>query len=361
MAPAERVAVPRRSWHTGLVPLTLTHPGWDPVAVRLGPLQIHWYALMYLLGFVIAYVLLRRRLHHPPFDRISKPRPWVGDDVENLLIASIVGVMVGGRLGYCLFYQPGHYLTYPLEMFFLWEGGMSFHGGAIGVTLALLMFALRAKRPFLEVTDLLVPAVPLGLAVGRIGNFINGELWGRPTAVPWGMIFPMADSTPRHPSQLYQFALEGLLLFVLLWAYARRERALGEVSAFFLVGYGLFRFIAEFFREPDDFLGLLSFNLSMGQWLSIPMVMAGLLLWAVSRRRGVHAPSDVSDRAIEEQDADGDAPEAGGEPEAENDSATSEESNGGVDGELVAEPTPTEEAASGSKEAESDMEERSGG
>ncbi len=272
-----------------MLPLTFTHPGWDPVAFRIGPLEVHWYALMYLLGFALAYVLLRRRLHHPPYDRISEPRPWNADDIENLLIGAIIGVMAGGRLGYCLFYQPGHYLRHPLAMAKIWEGGMSFHGGAIGVTIALVVFAWRGQRPFLEVTDFLVPAVPSGLAAGRIGNFINGELWGRPTDAPWAMVFPHHDMTPRHPSQLYQFALEGVLLCVLLWLFARREHARGEVSAFFLVGYGVFRFIAEFFREPDDFLGLLTLNLSMGQWLSLPMIVAGIGLWAWSRRRKIHS------------------------------------------------------------------------
>lgn len=280
-------------WQTGGVfPLTLTHPQWDPVAVRIGPVQIHWYALMYLLGFCLAYVLLRRRLHHPPYDRIVQPRAWNRDDIENVLIGGIAGVMVGGRLGYCLFYQPGYYLRNPLEILKVWEGGMSFHGGAIGVAVALALFAWRKHRPFLEVTDLLVPAAPLGLAAGRIGNFINGELWGRPADVPWAMVFPQHDMIPRHPSQLYEFALEGVTLFVVLWLFARRERARGEVSALFLVGYGCFRFIAEFFREPDDFLGLLTLNMSMGQWLSIPMVLAGAWLWVWARRRDAHPPRE---------------------------------------------------------------------
>lgn len=274
------------------MPLTFTHPAWDPVAVRIGPLEIHWYAIMYVVGFAIGYVLLRARLHHPPYDRIDQPRRWGVDDIENLLFAAIIGVMVGGRLGYCLFYQPGHYLQHPLEMLKLWQGGMSFHGGAIGVIIALVITARRAGRPFLEMTDLLVPAVPTGLAAGRLGNFINGELWGRPTTVPWAMVFPDHDMVPRHPSQLYQFALEGLLLFVILWLFARRERARGEVSALFLVGYGVFRFIAEYFREPDSFLGLLPLDLSMGQWLSLPMIVAGITLWLWARRANQHAAAN---------------------------------------------------------------------
>lgn len=323
-----------------MLPLTLTHPGWDPVAFQIGPLAIHWYALMYLLGFAIAYGLLRVRLHHPPFNRIDKPKRWTPEDLENILVASIVGVMVGGRLGYCFFYQPGYYLTHPIDIIKIWDGGMSFHGGAIGVAVALLVFARRTRRPFLEVTDLLLPAVPTGLAAGRLGNFINGELWGRPTDVPWAMIFPNHDMTPRHPSQLYQLALEGLLLFALLWLFARRERARGEVSAAFLVGYGAFRFIAEFFREPDDFLGLLSLNLSMGQWLCIPMILAGIGMWIWARRADVHAPPSSAD----EPDA------KNGDAEADHDGDETADTEDEV-------ATDTEEAAADADEAAAGAEE----
>lgn len=276
----------------GVGPLVLHWPDIDPVAFRIGPLTVHWYALMYLLAFALGYVLLRRRLHHQPFARIVDPKPWSRETVEDLLFVAIAGVIVGGRLGYCLFYRPGYYLANPLEILFLWQGGMSFHGGAIGVALGLLIYAWRTRRPFLEVTDFLVPAAPVGLAAGRLGNFINGELWGREAdpQLPWAMVFPAAGPDARHPSQLYQLAGEGLLLAAILWLYARSERPRGQISAVFLLGYGLLRFAAEYFREPDDFLGALGLGLSLGQWLSLPMIIGGVALWIWSGRTDIHAP-----------------------------------------------------------------------
>ena len=193
-----------------------------------------------------------------------------------------MGVVIGGRLGYCLFYKPAYYATHPLEIFYVWQGGMSFHGGMLGVLVSQVWFARTRQRPWLQVMDFIAPCVPTGLAAGRVGNFINGELWGRFSApdLPWGMVFKNSGSMlPRHPSQIYQFLMEGLLLFVLLWLYARGERKMGQVSGAFLFGYGVFRFIAEFFREPDDFLGILALGMSMGQWLCVPMVLAGAALW----------------------------------------------------------------------------------
>lgn len=272
--------------------LVLQFPDFDPVAFRIGPVAVHWYALMYLLGFALGYVLLRRRLRHAPYNRITEPQPWTRETIEDLLFVAIVGVIVGGRLGYFLFYKPLYYLQNPLEILFLWQGGMSFHGGALGVIVGLIIYARRAKRPLLEVGDFLVPAIPTGLAAGRLGNFINGELWGRVASpeLPWAMVFPAAGPDPRHPSQIYQFLGEGLLLAVLLWLYARRERPRGAVSAAFLVGYGVLRFAAEFFREPDDFLGTLGLGLTMGQWLSVPMIIAGIGLWVWARRSDIHPP-----------------------------------------------------------------------
>jgi phosphatidylglycerol:prolipoprotein diacylglycerol transferase len=200
----------------------------------------------------------------------------------------VLGVILGGRLGYVLFYKPGYYAAHPLEIFAVWKGGMSFHGGLLGVLAAMLVGARLHQRRFLEVTDLIAPCVPLGLASGRIGNFINGELWGRfaDPSLPWAMVFPQSGSMqPRHPSQLYQFGLEGVLLFVLLWLYARKPRKLGQVSGAFLTGYGVFRFNAEYFREPDSFLGLLALNMSMGQWLCVPMIAAGIALWGWASTR----------------------------------------------------------------------------
>jgi phosphatidylglycerol:prolipoprotein diacylglycerol transferase len=207
--------------------------------------------------------------------------------VEDILFLGALGVVLGGRIGYCLFYKPAYYLANPLEILAVWQGGMSFHGGLLGVLLAMVWFARSRQRPWLQVMDFVAPCVPTGLAAGRVGNFINGELWGRVAdpSLPWAMVFRGAGDLPRHPSQVYQFLLEGLLLFVLLWLYARGPRKTGQVSAAFLVGYGSFRFIAEFFREPDAHLGLLGLGLSMGQWLCVPMIVAGLVMGVWASRR----------------------------------------------------------------------------
>jgi len=263
----------------------LTYPDLNPIALKIGPLVIHWYGVMYGLAFLIGYALLRRRVKSEPY---SGEPAWTKDDVANLIFYAVGGVLLGGRLGYVLFYKPTYYFTHPLDIVMIWDGGMSFHGGAIGVIVAIWLFIRREHRQFLAVADLLVPAVPVGLGLGRIGNFINGELWGRPAdpSLPWAMIFPQVDSTPRHPSQLYEFLLEGVLLFVLLALYDRRRPAAGCISGAFLVGYGIFRFTAEHFREPDSYLGVLGLGLSMGQWLCIPMMIAGIALWWWSWRRG---------------------------------------------------------------------------
>jgi phosphatidylglycerol:prolipoprotein diacylglycerol transferase len=212
---------------------------------------------------------------------------WKPSDIDDMLFLGVFGVILGGRLGYVLFYKPLYYLAHPLEIFEVWHGGMSFHGGFLGVLLALVFFARRRGRTLLDVTDFVAPLCPLGLAAGRLGNFINAELVGRPTQGPWAMIFPQVDNVPRHPSQLYEFGLEGLLLFALLWVYAAKPRPRGAVSGLFLAGYGTFRFIAEFAREPDNFLGFLAMGLTMGQWLSLPMIVAGgtLMIWAYARAR----------------------------------------------------------------------------
>ncbi|MFC7459869.1 prolipoprotein diacylglyceryl transferase [Hydrogenophaga defluvii] len=263
----------------------LMHPQIDPVALQLGPLAIHWYGLTYLAAFGLFMWLGTRRLQHPPF--VSLPQ-WARRDVEDILFLGVLGVVLGGRIGYCLFYKPAYYLANPLEILAVWQGGMSFHGGLLGVLLAMVWFARTRQRPWLQVMDFVAPCVPTGLAAGRVGNFINGELWGRVAdpSLPWAMVFRGAGDLPRHPSQVYQFLLEGVLLFVLLWLYARGPRKTGQVSAAFLVGYGSFRFIAEFFREPDAHLGLLGLGLSMGQWLCVPMVLAGLVMGVWASRRG---------------------------------------------------------------------------
>jgi len=263
----------------------LVHPQFDPVALALGPVQIHWYGITYLVAFGLFLFLGIRRAQMPQF----ASRGWTRKDVEDMLFFGVIGVILGGRIGYALFYKPGQYLANPLEILQVWKGGMSFHGGLLGVIAALALFGKLRKRPFLEVMDLVAPCVPTGLASGRIGNFINGELWGRAAdpSLPWAMVFPQSgQSFARHPSQLYQFLLEGMLLFALLWWYARTPRARGQVGAAFVFGYGVFRFIAEYFREPDSFLGLLALNMSMGQWLCVPMIIGGAGLWLWCGRRG---------------------------------------------------------------------------
>ena len=271
----------------------LNHPQIDPVALQIGPLAIHWYGLTYLAAFGLFLYLGFRRLRHPPFATLAGSSAWTRQDVEDMLFLGVLGVVAGGRLGYCLFYKPGYYASHPLEIFAVWQGGMSFHGGMLGVMAAMAWFARSRSKPFLQVMDFVAPCVPTGLAAGRIGNFINGELWGRVAdpSLPWAMVFRGAGSSARHPSQIYQFLLEGLLLFVLLWLYARKERAPGQVAAAFLGGYGLFRFIAEFFREPDAHLGLLSLGMSMGQWLCVPMIAGGAALWWWFGQRAA-APGD---------------------------------------------------------------------
>ncbi len=283
----------------GTILSMLVHPRFDPVALQLGPVAIHWYGLTYLLAFGLFILLARMRLQHPPYASAvpGSGLSMTARDVEDLLFYGVVGVVLGGRLGYCLFYKPDYYLQNPLEIFAVWQGGMAFHGGMLGVIVAMVVFARMRGKRWLAVTDFIAPCVPTGLAAGRLGNFINGELWGRASdgGYAWLMAFPQSGTmVPRHPSQLYQLALEGLLLFGFLWWVARGTRGangqrvarpLGLVSGLFLLGYGALRFVVEYFREPDRYLGLLAANLSMGQWLCVPMLAAGAALVAWSLRR----------------------------------------------------------------------------
>ena len=252
----------------------LIHPQFDPVAISLGPLAIRWYGLMYLAGFIAFLIRGRRRAASQPWHGIA---PAALDD---LLFYGVLGVIVGGRLGQVLFYEPGYYLAHPFEVVAVWKGGMSFHGGFLGVLAAMALWGRKHGMAFFQVTDFIAPLVPLGLMAGRIGNFINGELWGRVTTAdfPLAMIFPQVDNLPRHPSPLYQAAGEGLLLFILLWRYSQSQRPRGAVSGMFLLGYGICRFVAEFFREPDAGIFGHSYVISMGQWLSLPMIAFGLYL-----------------------------------------------------------------------------------
>ncbi|HTS83682.1 MAG TPA: prolipoprotein diacylglyceryl transferase [Usitatibacter sp.] len=267
----------------------LVHPQFDPVIVSLGPLAIRWYGLMYVLAFVAFIALGKWRVRHGLGNGLTE------QDVDDMLLYGVVGVILGGRLGYVLFYKPEFYFANPLEALKIWTGGMSFHGGFLGVLAGIALYCRRHKLRWITTMDFVAPLVPIGLAAGRLGNFINGELPGRPTDLPWGMWFPQVDHEriARHPSQLYQFAGEGMLLFAILWWYSRKPRPAGAVSGAFLLGYGTLRFLVEFTRQPDDFLGLLALGLSMGQWLSAPMIVAGvaMMLWAYRRApRGSAAP-----------------------------------------------------------------------
>jgi phosphatidylglycerol:prolipoprotein diacylglycerol transferase len=251
----------------------------NPILVELGPIRVSWYGLMYVLGFFASYLLVRYQMRKKDFG-LSKI------DVENLYFYLIIGLIAGARLGYVLFYDLKMYLGDPLEIFALWHGGMSFHGGLIGVLTAGILFSWKNKKSFWKIADLIIVTVPIGLGLGRIGNFINGELYGRVTRVPWGMIFPRGGPLPRHPSQLYESALEGGVLFLVLWLIKNRPHPDGGLLAVFLCLYGLFRFFVEFFREPDPQLGLILGPFTMGQVLSSFMIVGSILLFVYLKRRG---------------------------------------------------------------------------
>lgn len=280
----------------------MIHPQFDPVLISIGPLAIRWYALSYIVGFMLFLWLGRRRI-------AQGNTLFTREMLDDFLTWGILGVIIGGRLGYVLFYKFSTYIDHPLDIFKVWEGGMSFHGGFLGVLAAMWLFSRKHKISFLKTMDFVAPLVPLGLASGRIGNFINGELWGRVTDINafWAMGFPQAHyedveaaahnplwaewlqqytMLPRHPSQLYQFALEGICLFIVLWIFSKKTRPNGQVASLFLAGYGFFRFLAEFARQPDDYLGLLTLGLSMGQWLSVPMIVLGAIGFVWFGRRG---------------------------------------------------------------------------
>ncbi|WP_193016068.1 prolipoprotein diacylglyceryl transferase [Proteus sp. FME41] len=285
----------------------LKFPEIDPVMFSIGPVSLHWYGMMYLVGFVFALWLANRRA--------AKPNSgWNKNEVETLLYVGFVGVFIGGRLGYVLFYNLPVFLNDPLYLFKVWDGGMSFHGGLIGVICAMIWFAKRTKRKFFQVADFVAPLIPFGLGLGRIGNFINGELWGRVTLdTPWAFLFPNSRSEdlqlvaqdpstllpiiqeygvlPRHPSQLYEMLLEGVVLFIILNIFVRKNRPVGSVSGLFLIGYGAFRIIVEFFRQPDAQLGLFS-GVSMGQLLSVPMILLGVIFMVWAYRQDKKTPQN---------------------------------------------------------------------
>jgi phosphatidylglycerol:prolipoprotein diacylglycerol transferase len=251
----------------------------DPILVDLGPIRVSWYGLMYVFGFLISYLLVRHRMKKKDFG-ISK------QEVENLYFYLIIGLMVGARLGYVLFYDLKMYLADPLEIFAIWHGGMSFHGGLIGVLIVGILFSWKNKKSFWKTADLIIVTVPIGLGLGRIGNFINGELYGRVTQLPWGMIFPKGGPLPRHPSQLYESALEGGVLFLILWFVKDKKLPAGGLFALFLFLYGVFRFFAEFFREPDIQVGFVLGPFTMGQVLTVFMIFGGIFLMIYLRKRG---------------------------------------------------------------------------
>lgn len=257
----------------------LVFPHINPVAFSLGPVQVHWYGMMYLFAFISAWLLAQWRIKHYQLD-------WSLEQVGDLIFYAAIGVIVGGRLGYMVFYNTTELMNHPSNLIKIWQGGMSFHGGLLGVLFAMIAFSYKIKKPFFEVTDFVIPLVPLGLAFGRLGNFINGELWGRITDVPWGMVFPQIDNYPRHPSQLYELALEGFLLFIVVWWYAAKPRAVGCVTGVFLMGYAICRLFIECFRQPDPQLGYLILNhITMGQLLSIPMLLGGIILLLVGNNK----------------------------------------------------------------------------
>jgi phosphatidylglycerol:prolipoprotein diacylglycerol transferase len=273
----------------------LQFPQFDPVLLHLGPVQIRWYALAYITALVVGWRMMRGLVRKPPVVATVA-------QTDDFLSWATLGVVLGGRLGYCLFYQPKFFLANPLQIFAVWSGGMSFHGGMLGVVAAIILFCRRNGMPVLGFADRLAIVAPIGLGLGRVANFINGELWGRPAPdwLPWRMIFPRADDVPRHPSQIYQALMEGLLLFLLVWGASRfpRLRArFGTLTGLFLVGYGIARIIGEFFREPDAFLGYLWDGATMGQILSFPMILTGAAFIAFAWTR---APAPLDEAPLDE-------------------------------------------------------------
>lgn len=261
----------------------LVHPNFDPIAFSLGPLDVHWYGLMYVLGFLSCYLLWNYRIKKYP--QLIDER-WNSDLVSDLIFYGALGAVIGGRLGYVLFYKPAEYFADPVSILLVNQGGMSFHGGLLGVIAALALFARKTGLNFLQIAEFVAPVAPIGLFFGRMGNFVNQELWGKITEVPWGMVFSNGGDLPRHPSMLYEALLEGLLLLAVLWWLARKPRPLGFLSGVFLVGYALARFLVEFVRVPDEHLQYLLFNwVTMGQILSVPMLLLGIYLIVRGEKR----------------------------------------------------------------------------
>lgn len=259
----------------------IPYPHFDPIAFHIGPVKVHWYGIMYVIGFLAVWILGTYRSK-------KANSPFTAEQLSDLLFYGALGVIIGGRTGYMLIYDLPNFLHNPLLIFRVWDGGMSFHGGLVGVIVAFWIYCRKIKKPLILATDFIAPFVPIGLGAGRIGNFINGELWGRVTNVPWAMVFPNAGPLPRHPSQLYEFFLEGVVLFIILWFFSKKEKPMMAVSAMFLLFYGCFRFTAEFFRQPDPQMGFVAFGwMTEGQLLSIPMIILGIIMlfWAYHRKK----------------------------------------------------------------------------
>lgn len=267
----------------------LTHPMPDPIAFSLGPLAVRWYGLMYLAAFVQFMWLGRVRLRQPHIAAAG----WSKEHLDDMLFYGVLGVIIGGRLGEVLFYNPGYYFSHPLEIFAVWKGGMSFHGGFLGVLVAMAIWARKANRNLMDVMDFIAPMVPLGYAFGRIGNFINAELPGRVAdpSLPWAMIWPNVDALPRHPSPIYQALVDGLLLFIVLWLFARKPRPRMAVSGLFALGYGCARFFTEYFRTPDYEVVFAGVTISAGQMLSLPMIVLGAVLLYIAYSNKRFAPA----------------------------------------------------------------------
>jgi phosphatidylglycerol:prolipoprotein diacylglycerol transferase len=261
----------------------LVHPLPDPIAFRIGPLAVHWYGLMYLVAFVQFILLGRVRAKQAHMKAVG----WKNQDLDDMLFYGVLGVVIGGRLGEVLFYHPAFYFSHPMEIIAIWKGGMSFHGGFLGVILAMWLWARKAERSLIDVLDFIAPLVPLGYAAGRIGNFINAELPGRlaDPSLPWAMIWPNVDQLPRHPSPIYQALVDGLLVFIILWMYARKPRPPLAVGAMFVMLYGMARFFTEYFRTPDYEVAFAGITISAGQMLSLPMIVFGFVVLLVTYRR----------------------------------------------------------------------------
>jgi phosphatidylglycerol:prolipoprotein diacylglycerol transferase len=255
----------------------IRYPNIDPVLIRIGPLAIRWYGLMYLIGFISSYLLVRYQV-------VKKKIALSGDDIESLYSYLIFGLIIGARMGYVIFYNLGDYIKSPLEVFAVWHGGMSFHGGLAGAVIAGIIFCRKHGSDFWQLGDLIIVTAPIGLGLGRLGNFINGELFGRPTDLPWGMIFPSGGPFPRHPSQLYEFLLEGVILFAVLWSVKDKNLRSGTIISLFLILYGIFRFTVEFFREPDPQLGFIFGPFTMGQALSVATALFGAAIFFIRNK-----------------------------------------------------------------------------